>query len=73
MISLGAHERNRETLGSEPTCTSNTMEVGISVAREIIVDSQVDTLDVDATTKNVSGNADTLVELLELLIALDTI
>ena len=49
------------------------MEVGISIAWEIVVDSQVDTLDVNTTTEDVCGNADALVELLELLISLDTI
>jgi hypothetical protein len=48
------------------------MEVGVSITREIVIDSQVDTLNIDTTTEDVSGNADTLVELLELLVALDT-
>ena len=49
------------------------MEVGVSITWEIIVDGQVNTLDIDTTTEDVRGNADTLVELLEFLIALDTV
>ena len=48
------------------------MEVGIGVIWEIIVDSQVDTFNINTTPKNISGNTDTLVELLEFLVALDT-
>jgi hypothetical protein len=38
LISLTANERDRETLGSETTGTTNTMEVGVGVTREIVVD-----------------------------------
>lgn len=48
------------------------MEVGASIAGQIVVDGQVDALDIDTSTKNVSGNADSLLELLELLVATDT-
>jgi hypothetical protein len=49
------------------------MQVGIRVAREIVVDGEVDTLDVDTTTEDVSGDTDALVKFLELLVALDTV
>ena len=49
------------------------MKVRVSVAGEIIVDGQVDTLDINTTTEDIGGHADSLVELLELLIALDTV
>jgi hypothetical protein len=48
------------------------MEVGIGIAWKIVVDGQVDTLNINTTTENVSGNANTLAKLLELLITLDT-
>jgi hypothetical protein len=72
LISLRAYERNRNTLGSETPCTANTMKVGVSIAWKIIVNSQVDTLDIDTTTKDVSGYADALIEFLELLVPLDS-
>ena len=72
LISLGTNERNRDTLGSETTGTTNTMEVRVSVSWEIIIDGQVDTLDIDSAPKNVGGDTNTLVELFELLVALDT-
>lgn len=49
------------------------MQVGISISGEIVVDSQVDTLNVDTTSENISGYADSLLEILERLVALDSI
>ncbi len=48
------------------------MEVGVGVARKIVVDSQIDTLDVDTTAEDIGGYTDTLLEVLEGLVALDT-
>ena len=48
------------------------MEVGISIARKIVVDGQVDAFNVDAAAKDVGGDADAFVELFEFLVALDT-
>jgi hypothetical protein len=72
LIILVADEGDGETLGSETTGTTDTVEVGVGVGGQIVVDSQVDTLDIDTTTEDVSGNTDTLVEFLEFLVALDT-
>ena len=72
LISLAANEGDRKTLGSETSSTTNTMEVRISITWEIVVDSQVDPLNIDTTTEDVGGDTDTLVELLELLVTLDT-
>ena len=49
------------------------MQVRVSIAGQIVVDGQVDTLDIDTTAKDVGGDADTLVEFLELLVALDAV
>lgn len=48
------------------------MQVGVGVGGEIVIDGKVDALDINTTAKDISGNTDTLVELLELLVALDT-
>ena len=49
------------------------MEVSVSLVGHIVVDSDVDTLDIDTTTEDISRDTDTGLELLELLVALDTI
>jgi hypothetical protein len=48
------------------------MKVGVGITGEIIVDGQVDTLDIDTTAKDVSGDTNTLLEVLERLVTLDT-
>jgi hypothetical protein len=48
------------------------VEVGRGITREIVVNGQVDALDVDTTTEDVSGDTDALLELLELLVTADT-
>lgn len=72
LVVLVAHEGNGETLGTETTGTTDAVEVGVGIGGQIVVDGQVDTLDINTTAENVSGHTDTLVELLELLIAFDT-
>lgn len=67
-----ADEGDGQTLGTKTTGTTDTVQVGIGITWHVVIDSQVDTLDVNTTTEDVSSNADALVELLELLITLDT-
>jgi len=47
------------------------MKVRVGVGRKVVVDGKVDLLNVDATAEDVGGDADTLVEILELFVALD--
>jgi hypothetical protein len=49
------------------------VKVGIGLVGHVVVDSDVDALDVDTTTEDIGGDADTSLELLELLVALDTV
>jgi hypothetical protein len=71
-ISLAADKGNTQALGSETTSTSNTMEVLVCVLGHIIVDGEIDPLDINTSTKHIRGNADTLVEFFEFLVAFDT-
>lgn len=68
-----ADERDTETLGSETTGTTDTVEVRVSLIGHIVVDGDVDTLNIDTTSEDISGDTDTGLEILELLVALDTI
>lgn len=72
LIVFAADERDGQTLGTETTCTTDSVEVGIGISRQVVVDGQVDTLDIDTTAEDISGNANTLVEFLEFLVAFDT-
>lgn len=48
------------------------MEISVSAIRKIVVDGQVDSLNINTTTEDVCGNANTLVEIFELLVSFDT-
>lgn len=48
------------------------MQVAISVTRSVVVDNDIDSFDIDATAEDVSGNKDTLLEILELRITGNT-
>jgi hypothetical protein len=49
------------------------MKVGVGLVRHVVVDGDVDALNIDTTSKDVGGDTDTSLELLELFVALDTI
>ena len=72
LILLAANKRNRQTLGTETTSTTNAVQVRVGLSGQIVVNSKVDTLNVNTTSKNVGGDTDTLVELLEFLVTFDT-
>lgn len=73
LVLVAADERDGESLGAEPTGTTNTVQIRAGIGGQIVVDGQVDALDIDATAKHISGNTDALLELLELLVALDAV
>lgn len=45
------------------------MEVRVCICWEIVVDGEVNTFDIDATAEDISGDTDTLVEVLEFFVA----
>lgn len=66
-----ADERESETLGSETTGTTDTVEVRVRLVRHVVIDGDVNALNIDTTAEDVSRDTDTGLELLELLVALD--
>lgn len=48
------------------------MKVAVSIRRAIVVDDDINTLDVDTATEDISGNKDTLLEIFESGISVDT-
>jgi len=73
LILLGADEADGHTLGTETTGTTDTVKVAVGIGGQVVVDGQVDTLNVDTTAEDVGGDTDALLEVLELLVALDTL
>jgi len=72
LVLISGDERDGETLGTETAGTTDAVQVGVRISRQVVVDGKVDALNVDTATEDVSGNADALVELLELLVPANT-
>jgi len=49
------------------------MEVGIGIARHVVINDNVDLLDVDATAENFGGNEDAVLQVLEAIVDLDAL
>ena len=71
-ILVAADKRNAQTLCTKTTGTTDTVEIGVGISRQIVIDRKIDALDIDTTAENIGCHTDTLVELLELFIAFDT-
>lgn len=72
-VLLVSNKGNGQTLGTETTGTTDTMEVGIGGIWDIVVDDNVHTGDIETTGEDIGGDEDTLVELLERFVAGDTL
>jgi hypothetical protein len=51
----------------------DTVKVRVGISRRVVVDNDVDALNIDTTTEDVSRDEDTLLERLELLVPRDTL
>lgn len=58
-----------ETFGAKSTGTTNTMKVRISFGRYIIVNGNIDALDINSSSKDVSTNSNSLLKCLELFVS----
>merc|ERR1712203_775251 len=67
-VRLVADEGDGQTLGTKPASPSNSVQVSVSVLWHVVVEDDVDALDIHATAKQVGGNQDSLLEVLELLV-----
>ena len=56
---IGGDEVDGNTLSAETTTSSNTVDVVLTVSREIVVDDQGDLLDIDSTSKQIGGDQNT--------------
>lgn len=49
------------------------MQVGVGVTRHVVIENDVDLLDIDSTTENLSGDKDSVLEFLEAIVDLDAL
>jgi hypothetical protein len=73
LIRLTADERNTQPFRAEATGATDAVEIRVGIGWQIVVDGKVDALNVDATTKDIGGDANPLVEFLEFFVAFDTV
>jgi hypothetical protein len=71
-VLVSAHERDRETLSAESAGTSNSMKVGVGVTWHVEVEDDVDLLNIDTAAKKLGSDQDTVAELLEALVDLQS-
>lgn len=71
LVVLRRHEADREPLRAKTTSAADTVQVRVLVPREVVVDNDVDTLDVNTASKHVGRDQNAVVELLEVLEPLD--
>merc|ERR1719273_1044003 len=72
-IALVRHKGDGETFGSKPSSPGHPVQVGVSVLGHVVVEDNVDSLNVHATTEEVGGDEDSLLESLELLVARESL
>lgn len=72
-ISLIRHECDRKTLRAEATSAGHSVQIGVRVLGHVIVEHNVHTLDIHTTTEQVGRDQDSLLKVLELLIARQTL
>lgn len=73
LILIAADKGDAQPFGSKSSRTTDPVKVRVGIRRKIVIDGKVDAFNIDPTTKDVSGNADALVELFEFFISFDTV
>mmetsp|Transcript_23900 Transcript_23900/g.56458 ORF Transcript_23900/g.56458 Transcript_23900/m.56458 type:complete len:273 (+) Transcript_23900:96-914(+) len=72
LVLFARDKRNGDTLSPKTSGTTDTVQELVTFFREVVVDNDVDTFDIDTTAEQVRRYQDTSVEVLEGLILTDT-
>lgn len=68
-VSLVTDECDSQSLRTEPSGASHSVQIRVRVLRHVVVEDDVHSFDVHASSEQVSRDEDALVEVFELLIA----
>lgn len=68
-VVLVGDESDGQSLGSETSGTSDSVKVRVRILWHIVVEDDVDTLNVHSTSEQISGDENSLLEVLECLIS----
>ena len=72
-VLLAADEGDGEALGAESASSSHSVQVRIRLSRHVKVEDHIDLFDIDSSSEDVSSNHDPVLELLEVIVPLDSI
>ena len=68
-VRLVGNHGDGQTLGAETARTRHAMEIGVGIFGHVVVEHDVHSLDIHTTTEQIGGHQNTLLEILELLVA----
>lgn len=71
-IFIRAYEGDCQSLSSKSSCTSNSVKVGVGTLWHVVVEDDVDLLNVNASSENLSCDQDAVFELLESFVDFDS-
>lgn len=71
-VGLFGHEGDRQAFGTETASSAHSVEISVVILRHVVVNDDVDTFNIDASTQDVSGHHDAELEVLEFLVVFDT-
>lgn len=73
LVLLALHEGDGEALGAKATSTAHSVQVAVRLGRHVEVEHDVNLLNVDTASENLSGDQDAVLESLEALVNLDSL
>ena len=71
MVTFAAYEGDTQSFRAKSTSTSNTMQIAVGIAWQVVVDRQIDTFDINTTAKDVRGDTDAFVKFFEFFVTFD--
>jgi len=73
MILRAADEADSQTLCTESSSSSDSVEIGVRILRHVKVEDHIDLLNVNSSAEDISSNHDPVLELLEVIISLNSL
>jgi len=72
-VLLATDEGNCETLGSESSSSSYSVQIRIRLSRHIKVEDHIDLFNIDSSSEDISSDHDPVLKLLEVVVSLDSL
>ena len=72
-VALVGHEGDREPLGAKSSRPGHPVEIGVGVFWHVVIEDDVHSFNVHSSPKKVGGHQDSFLEILELLVARESL